>query len=133
MSESVALLAQIDQAPNTGKCHVSESVKHVAQIDRTETRLTTSCPPADARNGKIQWVVVQISIFKKMKHDAMDDDEKDDSNDGNANCMKNYELQNVLQILDRTLPEPWFRDSADQIRLAGTMESDPLEARSDAS
>ena len=73
-----------------------------------------------------------------MKHDAMDDDEKDNSNDGNANCMKKHEFadafcENVLQILDRTLPKPKFRSSADQFRLAGTMESDPLEARNEAS
>ena len=41
--------------------------------------------------------------------------------------------ENVLQILDMTLPEPRFRDSADQFRLAGTMESAPREARNEAS
>ena len=59
---------------------------------------------------------------------------KDDSNDGNANCMKNHEFDgafcdNVLQILDRTLPKPRFRDSADQFGLVGTIESAPLKAR----
>ena len=41
--------------------------------------------------------------------------------------------ENVLQILDRTLPKPGFRDSALQFRRAGTMESDPPEARNEAS
>ena len=68
----------------------------------------------------------------------MDDDEKDSSNDGNANCMKNHEFdgafcENVLQILDRTLPKPRFRNSAHPFRLAGTMGSDPLEARNETS
>ena len=73
-----------------------------------------------------------------MKHAANDDDEKDICNDDNANGMKNQWsggacCENVLQILDRTLPEPGFRDSADEFRLAGTMESDPQEARNKAS
>ena len=117
---------------------MSESVEHLAQIDGAETQVTTSCRPADPRNGKIHWTVAQISIFKKMKHDAMDDDEQDNSNDGNANFMKNHEFdgafcENVLLILDRTLPKPMFRDSADQFRLARTMESDHVEARNEAS
>ena len=117
---------------------MSESVKHLAQIDGAETQVTTTCRPADLRNGKIHWTVIQISIFKKMKHGAMDDDEKDNSNDGNANCMKNHEFdgsfcQNVVQILDRALPKPRFRDSADQFRLVGTLESDPRTARNEAS
>ena len=58
----------------------------------------------------------------------MDDDEKDNSNDGNANCMKNHEFDgaicdNVLQILCMTLPKPRFRDRADQCGLVGTMEN----------
>ena len=117
---------------------MSESVEHLAQNDRAQTQVTTSCRPADLRNGKIHGTVVQTSIFKKMKHDAMDDEEKDNSNEGNANCMKIQEFdgafcENVLQILDRTLPKPQFRNSADQFRLVGTMESDPLEARNEAS
>ena len=73
-----------------------------------------------------------------MKHAAKDDDERDTSNDNNANDMKNQGFdsafcENVLQILDMTLPEPRFRDSADQFRLVGTMESGPREARNEAS
>ena len=73
-----------------------------------------------------------------MKHAAMDDDEKDNSNDGNATCIKNHEFhgaicENVLQILDRTLPKPTFRTSADQFRRVSTMESYPLGARNKAS
>mgnify|MGYP001360244060 CR=1 FL=1 len=73
-----------------------------------------------------------------MKHAAKDDDEQDTSNDKNAKDMKNQGFnnpfcENVLQILDMTLPEPRFRDSADQFRLAGTMESGSLEARNEAS
>ena len=41
--------------------------------------------------------------------------------------------ENVLQILDMTLPKPGFRDRADQFRLVVTMESDPMEARNEAS
>ena len=77
-------------------------------------------------------------MIKKMKHAAKDNDEQDTSKDAHANDMKKHEFahafcENVLQILDRTLPEPRFRDSADQFMLAGTMESDPLEARTEAS
>ena len=73
-----------------------------------------------------------------MKHDANDDDEKDTSDYGNANLMKNQEFddafcENVLQILDMTLPKPWFRDSADQFGLVGTMESVPPESSKKAS
>ena len=73
-----------------------------------------------------------------MKHAAKDDDEQDTSNDDNANDTKKQWFdsafcENVLQILDMTLPEPGFRDRADQFRLAGTMESDPLEARNKTS
>ena len=73
-----------------------------------------------------------------MKHDAKDDDEKDTSIDDNANGMKNQWFdgafcEKVLQILDMTLPEPRFRDSADQLGLVGTMESAPLKARRKAS
>ena len=73
-----------------------------------------------------------------MKHPAKKDDKQNTSNDDNAKGMKNQWFdgafcENVLQILDMTLPEPRFRDSADQFRLAGTMESDPLEARNEAS
>ena len=73
-----------------------------------------------------------------MKHAAKDDDEQDTSDDNNANDMNNQGFgsafyEHVLQIPDMTLPEPRFRDSADQFRLAGTMESDPLEARNEAS
>ena len=73
-----------------------------------------------------------------MKHAAKNKNEQDTSNDDNANNMKNQGFdtaccENVLQILDMTLPEPRFRDSADQFRLAGTMESDPLEARNKTS
>ena len=72
-----------------------------------------------------------------MKHDAMDDDEKDNSNDGNANCMKNHEFdgavcENVLQILYMTLPKPRFRVSADQFGLVGKMENAPRKARKKA-
>ena len=96
--------------------------------------MTTSLRPADFRNGKTHWTVVQISIFKKMKHDAMDDDEKDNSKHGNATCMKNHEFDgaicdNVLQILYMILPKPRFRYSADQFALVGTMESASLKAR----
>ena len=92
----------------------------------------------DLRNGKIHETVNQISIIKKKKHAPKDDDEQDISKDDNANGMKNQWLdsaccEHVLQILDMTLPVPRFRDSADQFRLAGTMESDPLEARNEAS
>ena len=73
-----------------------------------------------------------------MKHAAKDDDEQDTSNDKNANDMKNQGFnspfcENVLQILDMTLPEPRFRSSAMQFRLVGTMESAPPEARNEAS
>ena len=89
---------------------MSESVEHLAQIDRSEIQLTTSCPPADVRNGKIQLTVVRISIFKKMKHDAINDDENDDASDGNDNHMKIQELdgafcENISEILDMTLPK----------------------------
>ena len=67
---------------------MSESVEHLAQIDRAETPVTPSCPPADLRDGKIHKTVNQISIIKKMKHAAKDDDEQDTSNDDNANGMK---------------------------------------------
>ena len=73
-----------------------------------------------------------------MKHAANDDDETYISIDDNANGMKNQRFdcafcEHVLHILDMTLPEPRFRGSADQFGLAGTMESDPLEARNEAS
>ena len=69
-----------------------------------------------------------------MKHAAKDDDGQDTSNDDNANDMKNQWFdgvccENVLQILDRTLPEPKFRHGADQFGLVGTLESGPLKAR----
>ena len=110
----------------------------MSQIDRAETPVTPSCPPADLRNGKIHSTVDQISTIKKMKHAANDDDEQDTSNDDNATDMKKQWFdsafcENVLQILDMTLPEPRFRDSADHFRLVGTMESDPQEARNEAS
>ena len=117
---------------------MSESVKHVAQIGRSEIQLTTSCPPADVRNGKIQWIVVQVSIVKKMKHDAINDNENDDASDANDNHMKNQELdgafcENVLESLDKIIPKLRFRDSADQFGLVDIMESDPLEARNKSS
>ena len=73
-----------------------------------------------------------------MKHAAKDDHEQATSNDHNANDMKNQGFnspfgENVLQILDMTLPEPRFRSSAIQFRLVGTMESAPPEARNEAS
>ena len=73
-----------------------------------------------------------------MKHAANDDDEQDTSEDDNANGMKNQWFdnaccENVLQVLDMTLPEPRFRSSADQFGLVGTMESAPLKARKKAS
>ena len=138
MSESVKRLTQIHQAPNTRNCHMSESVKHLAQIDGSETQVTTSCRPADLRNGKINWTVDQITIIKKMKHAATDDDETYTSKDENANCMKNQRFdcafcENVFQILDMILPGPRFRGSADQFGLVGTMKSAPLKARKKAS
>ena len=36
--------------------------------------------------------------------------------------------ENVLQILDMTIPKPKFRSSQEQLLLQGTMESDPPEA-----
>ena len=76
--------------------------------------------------------------MKKMKHDAQDDDEKDTSNDDNANGMKKQWFdgafcQNVLRFLDMTLPGPRFRDSADQFGLVRSMENAPLKAREKAS
>ena len=73
-----------------------------------------------------------------MKHAAEDDDEQNISNDANANDMKNQWFdgaccENVLQILDMTLPEPRFRSSANQFGLVGTMGSAPLQARTKAS
>ena len=73
-----------------------------------------------------------------MKHAAKDEDEQDNSNDDNANGMKNQWFdnafcENALQMLDMTLPEPRFRSSADQFGLVGTMESAPLKARKKAS
>ena len=70
-----------------------------------------------------------------MKHAAKYDDEQDTSNDDNANGMKNQWFdytccENVLQILDMTLPGPRFRSSADQFELVDTMESAPQNARS---
>ena len=53
-------------------------------------------PPRGPQERQNDWTVVQISIFKKMKHEAMDDDEKDNSNDGNANCMNNHELDGAI-------------------------------------
>ena len=69
-----------------------------------------------------------------MKHAAKDADEQATSNDHNAHDMKNQGFnspfcENVLQILDMTLPEPRFRSSAIQFGLVGTMESAPLKAR----
>ena len=68
-----------------------------------------------------------------MKHAANDDDEQDISNDANANGMKKQLFdsafcENVVQILDMTLPGPRFRGSADQFGLVGTIESGPLKA-----
>ena len=60
------------------------------------SQLTTSCPPADLGDGKIQWIVVQISIFKEMKHDAIDDDENDDKDDGNHNHLKIQEFDGAF-------------------------------------
>ena len=73
-----------------------------------------------------------------MKHAAKDDDEQDTSKDAHANDMKiqwfdRAFCENVLQILDMTLPKLGFRIRADQFRLVGTMESDPREARNEAS
>ena len=51
----------------------------------------------------------------------------------NIRVFKGSFCENVLQVLYMTLPKPKFRDSADQFRLAGTMESDPLEARNETS
>ena len=91
-------------------------------------------PPCGFRNGKTNETVEQISIIKKMKHAANDDDDKDTSTDDNAKGMTNQWFdgafcEHVLQILDMTLPESRFRSSADQFRLVGTMESAPLKAR----
>ena len=77
-------------------------------------------------------------MIKKMKHAAKDDDEQDTSNDDNATDMTKQWFdsafcENVLQILDMTLPKLGFRIRADQFRLVGTMESDPREARNEAS
>ena len=134
MSESVELSTQIKKAPKTRNGHISESVEHLAQIDTAGIPVTPSCPPADLRNGKIHWTVDQSSIIKKMKHAAKDDDEQDTSNNDNANDMKNQWFdsaiwENVLQILDMTLPEPRFRSNADHFGLVGTMESGPLKAQ----
>ena len=73
-----------------------------------------------------------------MQHAAKDDDKHITSNDENANDMKNQGFnspfcENVLRILDMTLPEPRFRSSAIQFELVGTMESAPPEARNEAS
>ena len=73
-----------------------------------------------------------------MQHAAKDDDEQITSNDKNANDMKNQGFnspfcENVLQILDMTLPEPRFRSSAIQFELVGTMESAPRKAQKKAS
>ena len=138
MSEPVKLCTQITKAPKTTNGHISESVEHLAQIDTAETPVTPSCPPADLRNGKIHETVDQISIIKKMKHAAKYDDEQDTSNDNNANDMKNQGFnspfcENVLRILDMTLPEPRIRSSAIQFGLVGTMESAPRKARNEAS
>ena len=74
----------------------------------------------------------------KIKHQPIDDDKYDEANQNNVIHMKIQEFdgafcENALQILYMTLPKPRFRNSADQFRLAGTMESDPLEARNEAS
>ena len=53
MSESGELCTQIKKPPKTRNCHISESVEQLAQIDRADTPVTPSCPPADLRNGKI--------------------------------------------------------------------------------
>ena len=73
-----------------------------------------------------------------MKHAAKDDHEQATSNGHNANDMKDQGFhspfcENVLQILEMTLPEPRFRSSAIQFRLVGTMESAPPEPRNEAS
>ena len=138
MSEFVEMCTQFKKAPKTGNGHIAESVEHLAQIDTAGIPVTPSCPTADLRNGKINETVDQISIIKKMKHAAKDDDEQDTSNDDNANDMKNQLFdgalcENVLQILDMTLPAPRFRSSAIQFGLVGTMESAPLKARDIAS
>ena len=113
---------------------MSESVECLAQINRAEPQLTTSCPPADVNNGKIEWAVVQTSIFKKIQHDAINDNENDDRENGNDNHMKILELdgtfcKNFLQTLDMALPKTRFRNNADQFGLVGNMESNPVEAR----
>ena len=111
MSEPVSLFTQIHQAPTTGKCHMSDSVEHLPHIDRAELQLTTLCPPANLRDGKTQVDVVQMSIFKGTKHHAVDDDEYDEKNNGNGNHMKVRELdgafgENVQEIRGMTLPKP---------------------------
>ena len=73
-----------------------------------------------------------------MKHAAKDGDEQNTSNDDNANGMKNQWFddsfcENVLQILDMTLPGPRFPSSADPFGLVGTMESAPLKPRKKSS
>ena len=75
-----------------------------------------------------------MSIFKKMKHDAINDDETDDARDGNDNHMKIQELdgafcENVPEIRGMTLPKPRFRNSADQVGLVGRNGKCPLVAR----
>ena len=138
MSESVELCTQINKAPNTGNCHMSESVEHLAQIDRAETQVTTACRRADPWNSKVYETDIQSSSFMKMRHDAMDDDEKDTSDDGNSNRKENHEFdgavcENVIQILDMTIQKPGFRNSADQFGLVGTMGSVPPEGSKKAS
>ena len=59
-----------------------------------------------------------------MKHAAKYDDEKYTSQDDNASGMKNQWFdgafcENVLQILDMTLPEPRFRQQCGSIWAGG--------------
>ena len=68
--------------------------------------------------------------MKKKKHDAIDDDEKDDKDAGNENpiLVKGVDgacCETVLQILDMALPKLRFRNSADWLRLQGTVEMTP--------
>ena len=68
--------------------------------------------------------------FRQAKHDAIDDGKRDDMDNGNVDHMRNNELdgalrENVLQILDMTIPEPGFRTNADNFWLRGRIGSGP--------
>ena len=71
MSKSVALLAQIGQAPETGKCHMSESLELFTQVHQAHksklrgqlfTLIYNIISRGPLQNLSFGWLMSRISI-----------------------------------------------------------------------